>query len=419
MCPRRGDRWGRSEIPNKTAGGNTLEAIKEFDFFRDLLAESENSLIKKAEADGRIAIGYNCSMVPTPLLNVGNLFPVWMRAPEVTDTETGNFYLSPFNCSYTRSILQSAIEGYCDYLGGIVFAESCIHMDRCFDNIGVSKLGGNLKEKMRFMLPMPRKEFEPHMDILVDNLHKLTAELSERFGVDMSDDNIRASIVKHNEFVALLKQISDLRLADNPVITGTEWHTVFVACHVAPIDMLTEPLNKLLKALKKRKPDNDDLPRIMVIGTDLDDPAFTELFEKQGCRVVADRYCLGALPGLEMIPVEGDVYRNLAEFYVRTSQCPRMMTQYNERLQYMEKIAREYRADGIIFEAMKFCDLWGWEVLKAEPYAKNIGIPFMKIEREYHLTGEGQLRTRVQAFIERINNINVDQALSAKEESNG
>lgn len=394
-----------------------MEALKELEFFSALLDESENSLIKEARESGRIPIGYNCSMVPTPLLSVGKLFPVWMRAPEVTDTETGNFYLSPFNCSYSRCILQSTIEGHCDYLGGIVFAESCIHMDRCYDNMNVARMNDFLKDKLRFMLPMPRKDFAPHMDILKDNLHRLTQELGERFDVDMSDENIRKAIVEHNELVSLLKKISDLRLADNPVITGTEWHTVMVACQIAPIDMLMQPLKKLWTALKKRAADVEALPRIMVVGTDIDDPKFTELIEKQGCRVVADRYCWGALPGLETIPVDGDVYHNLAEFYVSSSQCPRMMSQSDERMNYMEKIAKEYRTDGIIFEVMKFCDLWGWEALKAEPKAKEIGVPYMKLEREYHLSGEGQLRTRVQAFVERINNINLDESLACKEEN--
>lgn len=79
-------------------------------------------------------------------------------------------------------------------------------------------------------------------------------------------------------------------------------------------DQLIEPLKALKAVLMKREPDNSSLPRVMVLGSDIDNPAFTALFEAQGCRVVADRYCFGSLPGMELIPEDGDPYRNLAEF---------------------------------------------------------------------------------------------------------
>ena len=33
---------------------------------------------------------------------------------------------------------------------------------------------------------------------------------------------------------------------------------------------------------------------------------------------------------------------------------------------------------------------------------KEDGIPFMPLDREYILSGEGQLRTRIQAFLETL-----------------
>ena len=49
---------------------------------------------------------------------------------------------------------------------------------------------------------------------------------------------------------------------------------------------------------------------------------------------------------------------------------------------------------------LKFCDLWGVDAMPLVTALREQGIPVLKLEREYRLGAEGQLRTRVQAFIE-------------------
>lgn len=388
-----------------------MKSLIELSFFEELLKTSENSLVRQAVEGGRTAIGYNCSMVPEPLLSVDGIFPVCLRAPEAEDTETANFYLSAFNCSYSRSILQNGIDGEYNFLDGVVFSESCVHIDRVEFTLRDIGLGKDHKKFLSYVIGMPKKDAKATMDVLVEDLRRLGDKLAETYNVDTSDKSVLEAIKKRNRFVTLLKEIGDLRLADRPKITGTEWHTVYAACKTAPEDLLIEPLTKLKAALDKRVPITAKLPRVMVMGSDIDNPAFTALIEAQGCLVVADRYCFGSLPGLETIPEEGDPYRNLAEHYLRTSQCPRMMEKSGDRVDYMLGLIKDYRVDGVIFEVMKFCDLWGWEALKAERAVKEIGIPSVKFEREYRFSSEGQMRTRVQAFIERIRNINVDAEL--------
>ena len=51
---------------------------------------------------------------------------------------------------------------------------------------------------------------------------------------------------------------------------------------------------------------------------------------------------------------------------------------------------------------MKFCDPWGAEAHKLRLRCKRMGVPLLVIEREYGLVHAGQVRTRVQAFLEMI-----------------
>jgi benzoyl-CoA reductase/2-hydroxyglutaryl-CoA dehydratase subunit BcrC/BadD/HgdB len=176
--------------------------------------------------------------------------------------------------------------------------------------------------------------------------------------------------------------------------------------------MLLEPLKELKAALDKREDLNAKLPRIMVMGSIMDNPAYIELMEEQGCVVVADRFCYGSLPGMERIPEEGDVYLNLAVHYLNTNECPRMMEQSVQRFDHAMALAKEYKADGIIFETVKFCDVWGYEKLTTLKAIEDSDMPVVRIEREYNLSGEGQLRTRVQAFIESIANKKMTEKLA-------
>jgi len=49
---------------------------------------------------------------------------------------------------------------------------------------------------------------------------------------------------------------------------------------------------------------------------------------------------------------------------------------------------------------MKFCDCWG---IEANVFLNNLreeGFPVLRLEREYALGGVGQVKTRIQAFLE-------------------
>ena len=63
----------------------------------------------------------------------------------------------------------------------------------------------------------------------------------------------------------------------------------------------------------------------------------------------------------------------------------------------------EFKANGVIYENMKFCEFWSYEKFLAHHILPNeLGIPTCTIEKEYALGAVGQLRTRFQAFIESL-----------------
>ncbi|MEE1300204.1 MAG: 2-hydroxyacyl-CoA dehydratase family protein, partial [Acutalibacteraceae bacterium] len=173
--------------------------------------------------------------------------------------------------------------------------------------------------------------------------------------------------------------------------------------------LILPKLKETLEDLKTRKPDPKPGYRIKVVvaGSENDDPYFIQLIEECGARVVADRYCYGSIPGREEIEIkEGETaLEAVARHYLQTSMCTRFMEQHvmRQRKETLAGIVKEYKADGIIIEQMKFCEYWSYErMIDTFVLRRDYGIPVCSIEKEYNNGATGQLRTRFQAFIESV-----------------
>ena len=127
--------------------------------------------------------------------------------------------------------------------------------------------------------------------------------------------------------------------------------------------------------------------------------------------MVADRYCFGSLPGREEIVIkEGQsAIEASAEQYHWLNQCPRNMGPENiiARKKYVYGLAKEYKAEGVLVESMKFCEYWGYERAQLsmwlqQGYELPEAVPVCQIEKDYNNAATGQLRTRFQAFVESL-----------------
>ena len=163
-------------------------------------------------------------------------------------------------------------------------------------------------------------------------------------------------------------------------------------------------LEQFLGDLEKLEGTNSYRARLMVIGGELDDPEFMEVIESQGGIVVTDSTCFGTR--LMWRPVDesmDDPVRALASYYIYDRpSCPRMYGDQSRRIDYTRELAREFRVDGIIGERLIFCDQWLVEHYMTGSDLKEDDMPFLQLDREYILSAKGQLRTRVQAFLETI-----------------
>jgi benzoyl-CoA reductase/2-hydroxyglutaryl-CoA dehydratase subunit BcrC/BadD/HgdB len=382
-------------------------ALPEIQVFDELIAVPENALVRQAVKEGRIPVGYNCYIMPEPLLMVGNLFPIRMRGPGLRDTVQSNYYMSLIACSYARAILETMITGGYNFLHSIISGGACIQIIRTAqhtDYLEQFKERIDKGEFLFYVLDSPRTVKEGTMGLYLNDIKRVAQRLSETLGTVYTDDSLRAAIHEANQSRALLKRVSDFRKGPEPKITGAEYQKVVIAFYTCPKDLLRKPMEDLIAALEKREPVTGYKTRVMITGPIFDNPQYTKLIEDQDALVVCDRYCLGSIPGLEPIPEEGDPWENLANYYSDTCECTRMMGWADKRFQQQLEYIKEFSVDGVILQYMKFCDLWAYEVPVTLKSFNDMSIPAVRIEHEYNYSNEGQIKTRVQAFVEQIEN---------------
>lgn len=388
-----------------------MKDLKHLIYFEELLSEANNALVKQATADGKKALGYTCYFVPEVLLNLGGCFSVRLRAPGTSNTDIGTYYMTNKTCPFTRSVLERSMEGGYNFLSAMFSSETCQMMHRAheyFDIMGLVK-----EQNPDFFLSMMDVPFvttKAAFEHYEGQLKKYILEPLERvYGVDVSDGAIRAAIAEHNEICRIVSEIGDMRKLPNPPVTSYEFHVIQLVSECCPQYLIKEKLEETLKEIKKRRtdPKPNYRARLVVTGSEVDDPAFTKLLEDCGAYVCADRYCYGSIPGREQIELrEGEsALTAVARHYLTTSQCPRFMNKEKQlqRRQCLKDLVRDYNADGILYLQMKFCEFWSYErVMGVHDMNEVEGIPCIGVEKEYTMASYGQLRTRFQAFVESI-----------------
>ncbi len=386
-----------------------MKDLKHLIYFENLLQDANNELIAQAKSEGKRCVAYVCENVPEPLLNLAGTFSIRLRAPRTGSMEMATYYLTSFLCEYSRALLERAIEGGFKFADCIITPDGCTMMNRCVENMELLKTMDKEKFFYEYMeIPMKCDDNGLNLYTLQCTNHILKP-LAENFGIDVSDAAIRESVRRHNRVCELIRAIGDFRKEENPRITGYEFHIITLATYAAPQDMLIEKLEETLEELKTRElePKNPFRARVVVVGSEIDDVDFVKLVEETGAYVCADRFCYGSLPG--RVPIElndaEDALTQVCRHYMTHSQCPRYMDMPKMlgRRECVNALAKEYNADGIIYEQIKFCDPWAYErMVGSHVLEHDFGYPVLSVDRPYTIAGSGQMRTRVQAFVESI-----------------
>lgn len=357
---------------------------------------------RELKEEGKKTIGYFCCYSPLEMMTALGLVPYRiqgsMREP-ITQADT---YLESIMCPFMRSCFDKALKGEYKFLDGLVVPHTCDTVQRIYDIWKVYS-------------PLPYTHFidVPHMlhpasfDFFRLELERFKKSLENLVGKKMDDESLIEAIKLHNKNRALLRQLYELRKP--PLISGTEIVWVLVAGMTLPVAEFNELLKEVIEEVKARSP-LPPKPRLLVYGSEIDDTAFIELVEDCGAYVVMDDICTGSRTFWHDVREDGDPLTNLAKRYLDKIPCPRTYRprygSYKEDLEnrfgYIREFVSDFEIQGVIFYIIRYCDTHEFDVPSLRDYLEMNNIPFLHLEDEYNIFSVGQLRTRVQAFLETI-----------------
>lgn len=388
-----------------------MRDLKHLNYFEKLLQEANNGLIGQAKKEGGVCVAYVCENTPEPLMNLGNAFGIRLHAPNTGSMDIATYYMTSFLCETSRALLERAIEGGFNFADCVIAPDGCTMINRCIENMELLKTMGEGNDKFfHEYMEIPLKADDNGVELLVLQCQNhILKPLHEKYGIDVSDAAIRKAVEAHNRVCRVITEIGNFRKDSKPRITGYEFHILTLATYVMPQYLIIDKLEETLEELKTREPEDKEYrARIAVVGSEVDDSGFIKLIEETGAYVCADRFCFGSLPGrmeIELNDTE-DALTQVCRHYVYNGHCPRMfnMEKVYGRKAYVNDIAKEYGADGIIYEQIKFCDPWAYErLLGSTMLREDYSYPVLSVDRPYNISASvGQMRTRVQAFVESI-----------------
>ncbi len=360
-----------------------------------------NPYIERWKEKGGKVIGYFCTYVPVEVIHAGGMLPYRMRATGSTSTELGDIYASHLTCTFCRHTLDQAMKGEYKFLDGLIGLFSCDHIRRMFDAWRYGKIDQAISPFYLRCLSVPFKVDNLAVEWMIGEIERFRQSLESHFNMTITDEALRQSIKTYNEKRTLLKSLYELRKKKAPPITGAEALAILIASTAMPPEEFNQLLKKALDELGERKGISDYRARLLLAGGELDDPEYIKLIEGLGGLVVGDFLCFGTRDFWDLVDEDSEPIPALAKRYIERIACPRMIN-YPARDQFIKDLVKEFKADGIIVQRLMNCDNWGCEGARTQWEAKKDGVPCMVLEREYMMGAVGQMRTRVQAFIQTI-----------------
>ncbi len=374
--------------------------------FFEAATKIQSQPILNWKAAGKSVVGYTCSYTPAEIFYAADILPVRLRGIETEGMDVADTYFGPFICSFPKCLLQLAGKRKYDFLDGAVITPGCDGMrrlDECWRKAGQDYPG--IVPGYFYYFDVPHKSENHGMAWYIDEIRLLIQSIETHFNVAVTTEKLLAAIKKYNQGRRLLKALEELRAQEQVPVWGAEAFAATVAGTVMPRDEYTEALERWIQELKSVKTSlSDGKIRLMVVGSVSDELDLFQLIENTGkAIVVAENLCFGIRYEGNEIPEDGDPVEALARHYLGSSVCPRMYGKYKERLKVLNQRIVDSHVQGVVMQNIRFCDLHGAENALFARDLEKIGIPCLRVEREYgpHID-VGRMKLRINAFLEQI-----------------
>ena len=355
--------------------------------------------IKEWKGQGKRVIGWQCTYIPEELIYAAGMLPIRVTGDSrELEMEDANAYLYINTCSFVRSCFQLALEKQYDFLDGFVSGSTCDGARRLAD-----VWRHYLPIPVVYVLSVPRKFTERAHELYRQEVIELKQRLEGFFQVEITDQALREAIGVYNRSRELLDKLYGLRKLNAPPISGAEMLEVLNAGFKMPRDKFNQLLERLLEEASTGDRALEGKFRLMITGSPLNNPEFIKTIEDLGGLVVVDELCMGTRYWWDLVDANPnlDPLEAISRRYLNNFPCPRMFPS-EERFNRVLDLVKDFRVQGVVNELIRYCVPYAHDEPLLRERLEHQGIPVLELDVEYGMSGTGQIRTRVQAFLEML-----------------
>ncbi len=386
---------------------NRPEGMKYFDF---VMSEVHGLRIKElmdAKAQGRIVVGSYCVFVPEEIILAVNGISVGLCAGAEFNFAGAEQVLPRTLCPLIKSAFGFKMGKVCPYIeaSDIVVGENTCD--------GKKKSYEVLAPMVRdlYVIDLPQMKSETGKQLLKAEYRKFFEKLESVSGIKITAEKLRNGIRITNAKRMAVKRLARIRSADPEPISGLDALLVNQIFFFDDPERFTASVNKLCDELEERVNRGEGVapkgtPRVLISGCPMAVPNWKVpmIIETSDAVIVGEESCIGERGSQWLTAEEGHTVETLldhiTERYFRID-CA-VFTPNQTREEHIREMFKNSAAQGVIHYSLQSCQPYIIESNAVEKSLENVGIPTMRLETDYSQEDVGQLKTRVEAFIERL-----------------
>ncbi len=256
-----------------------------------------------------------------------------------------------------------------------------------------------------FLFGVPHIKNRSALSYYLNGLNRLRKKLEDFTGVVITEARLKKAIALCNRERQLFREISLMRRSIPPVVKSFDFIKLQHGSFLADKQMMVDILESFIEEVKVDPPAVDRGPRLLFTGSTLarGDSKVMEIINRLGATVVVEEFAEGLRSYLSDVKTAGDLMANLAEAYFMDRICPGWFRPGTERLDFLLKLAGDYRTTGMIWYQLMYRESYKVEsCFFPEIIEKKTGMKTLVLESEYDAMAMGALETRIETFIQTL-----------------
>ena len=364
--------------------------------------------VKELKDKGEKTCGAFCQYTPSEIIYAAGLYQVALCGRSPDPIKTAETRLPANLCPLIKASYGHALEESCPYA---YFSDVVVGETTCDGKKKMYELLGELKPMQVIHLPnVP--DYERSLEMWTEEIRAFAKGLEEKFNVTITDDMLNESIEWCNKERIQAARIYELGKYDPPAITGTKMNDImegeqYMFDREAKYNKINEILDQCEKnwhdGIYPYEPD-PNRPRLIVSGGGYGGVSAKTInvMEELGGAIVCYEGCCGISSRRRLVDEDRsrDPYVRIAEKYIEVP-CAVVSPNYRRMDQVRETI-KEWHADGYVSITLHSCNPFAIETENIRRVCEEMDIPLLHIETDFYPGDAGQIRTRIEAFLEMI-----------------